>query len=287
MNEEQRPTTQNDAAISTNYDNQRRLILNASKLFSSTTIAAGIGLVSFVLTARTLGAEEFGALALVVTFTAAVLRLCEFQAWQALIKHAAQYQAHDQFAEVAALFRLGLFVDFTACAVAFVVALNVVDIMASIFEWPPRVLESAQIYLYVLLVSARGTPTAILRFYDRFDSIAVHQIVSASIKLIAVLIVLRMGPSFENFLFAWMISHVAEYLILLGLAARIYFSELNSNKQVSLRNVMSPGLIRFLLTSNLDSSLRMVRELDVQFVALFVDDTVIMYVITISTRPPK
>ena len=257
------------------YSREIRLFKNASKLFSSTTLAAAIGMVSFILTARYLGAEGYGALALVIGFTMALLRLCEFQAWQALITQAAHFRTQNQSAKVASLFKLGAIVDFAACAAAFLIALGTVDVAADLFKWRAEVLEAAEIYLFVLVVSARGTPTAILRFYDRFGSIAAHHIISAIIKLMAVLFVIANELNFTGFLFAWMFSHIADYLLLQALALNVYLSEFGKSPQqahASIRDVTSAALFKFLFTSNLDSSLRMVRELDVQFVALFLDE---------------
>jgi O-antigen/teichoic acid export membrane protein len=257
------------------YSREIRLFKNASKLFSSTTLAAAIGVVSFILTARYLGAEGYGALALVIGFTTAVLRLCEFQAWQALITQAAHYKTLNHNAKVASLFKLGVIVDFASCGVAFLIALGTVGIAAELFTWRVEVLEAAEIYLFVLLVSARGTPTAVLRFYDRFGRIAAHQIVSAIIKLLAVLFVIANELSFSHLIFAWMFSHIADYVILQTMAFRVFLTELGeapSQAGTGIRAVATPALFRFLVTSNLDSSLRMVRELDVQFVVLFVDE---------------
>ncbi len=230
---------------------------------------------SFILTARYLGAEGYGALALVIGFTTAILRLCEFQAWQALITQAAHYKTLNQNAKVASLFKLGALVDIVSCGVAFLIALGTVGLAAELFTWRVEVLEAAEIYLFVLLVSARGTPTAVLRFYDRFGSIAAHQILSAIIKLLCVLFVIANELSFKNLIFAWMFSHVAEYLIIQALAFKVFLSELGEvpiQANAGIRAVSTSALFRFLVTSNLDSSLRMVRELDVQFIALFLDE---------------
>lgn len=63
----------------------RHLFINAGKLLSANAIAAVLGLVATVLTARALGPEQYGVLALVLVYQLTVGKLVTFNAWQAVI----------------------------------------------------------------------------------------------------------------------------------------------------------------------------------------------------------
>ena len=165
---------------------QSRLVTNAARLFSSTAIASLIGIVSFILTARTLGPTEFGMLVLVFTFASAVIRLCGFQSWQAIIKFASEHRAVGAADRVAAIFRFGFLLDLGACLIGAAVTYTGAAAAAELFAWDPKVEEAARLYAIAVMFSLTGTPTAALRLYNRFDLIAWHQVLAAALKLVLV-----------------------------------------------------------------------------------------------------
>jgi len=238
-------------------------------------VAAVLGLVSFAIVARGLTLDEFGALTLVVSYVGVMIRLCSFQSWQALINYAAGFAAQGEQSNIAATFRFGFYIDAAACVLAWVLAWSLAGVAAQVFAWRPQVEEAARLYAVVAAVSITGAPTAILRFYDRFDRLAWHQVLGAVVRLAMIAAVFVVEPTLQAFLYAWMASHVFSHLLLVGLSLRTLSDQgLMSRKmhQVPVTAVASSPMLRFLFASNVDGTLRIVRDLDVQVVALFVDE---------------
>ena len=252
-----------------------RLQKNVTKLFSSSTLAALIGFASFALAVRGLGAEQFGALVLVFTYVGAAIRFCGFQSWQALISFTAQHAENNNQDQVAATFGFGFFIDAIGCLLAAVLAWLLSPLFATLFSWSAEVERAVEVYTLVALVSLSGAPTAALRFYDRFDLIAGHEVASSMLKFFFVLVAFIWFPTFSGYLAAWMLGHVATHLLLVGLGRytlRKAGATLRQREGARIKNAASWPLLRFLFISNLDGTLRVVREFDVQFVALFVDE---------------
>jgi O-antigen/teichoic acid export membrane protein len=233
-------------------------------------------LVSFTLIARGLELADFGALALIVTYVGIAIRVCNFQSWQALINHASGHAAHDGLGHVGATFRLGFTIDLLACVIAAIFAYVLAPFAAELFNWRDELEAAAQLYALVAVVSITGTPTAVLRFYDRFNWLAWHQVLAALIKLVFTLIVFVSAPRFETFLWAWMGAHVASHVILtsLGLAAMAKAQLFSPDgRSIPMADVATRSMWRFLMASNVDGTLRVVRDFDVQLVAMFIDES--------------
>lgn len=248
---------------------------NAGKLFSGTLITAAIGLLSFAVSARALGPQAFGALALVFTFALAIHRLCSFQSWQAAIRLLAEAKASGESADdLAAIIRFSFVIDLIACAVACGLTLIVASWAGQIFGWSEAVESGVRWYALALLFSVEGAPTAVLRHFDRFDLIAWHRISGALVKLALVSVGAALSVSFDGFVALWILSHLGSYAILNSLAVHQFRQAALPVLQVRVPSAVlrDRKLWRFLLASNLDASIRVVREFDVQLVALWVDE---------------
>jgi O-antigen/teichoic acid export membrane protein len=254
----------------------RRLLRDAGHLFGGTTFSGLLGLASFLLIARSLGPDAFGALVLVTSFGTAVTRLCGFQSWQAIIRFASDAQAKRTDAEVAAIFRLGLLVDVGAATFAAALTWLGAGAAARLFDWSATVEASVPLYAIAVLFTITGAPTAALRLYRRFDLIALQQAVSAALRLAIVTTVYVAAPSFNSFLTAWIVAHVAQHLLLAAFAARVLRAQrlfdADVRRGARLRDVSSRAVWRYLAITNADGVVRVLRELDSQIVALFADE---------------
>lgn len=254
---------------------QARLIGNAGKLFSSTTIASLIGVVSFVIVTRTLGPEQFGALVLVYTFGAAMTRLCGFQTWEMVIRFAAEENAGSgDTARISAVFRFGWLLDVISAAVAATLTVLLARVAGWVFNWSVLVESSVYWYALAVLATVAGGPTAALRYFNRFDLVSWHRISAALVRLVIMVCVVWVAPTFEGFLAGWIVAHILGHLILVVFG--VYVQRANSlrfTESAPLKAVVNRDVWRFLGASKLNNVVRVVRELDAQIVAAVIDES--------------
>ncbi|HET9957112.1 MAG TPA: hypothetical protein VFQ61_21595 [Polyangiaceae bacterium] len=117
-----------------------------------------------------------------------------------------------------------------------------------------------------------GTPTAILRMYDRFGTLALQNLAASVTRLLACATALFFGCSVLGFGIASLCGDIASNLFLLVASclrlraegvARIWSANARGHIQ---RN---RSLVQFALSSHLNSTVRVSRELDVMVVAAF------------------
>lgn len=247
----------------------KRLMKNTMILFSGNLWVSVLGLVSFAVTAKSLGAESFGLFVLVTTYVLVIDKLINFQAWRALIKYGSDSLAEDKPGDFKALVKLCTVIDVVSAVLATVVAVSAANFVGHIMNWSNEVVSMITMYSLVLLFRLSGSPTAILRIFDKFKTFIIRGVVSSSLKLIGVIYVFYVEGGITGYLFVWAIADIVGQLLLLIAG----WKELNRQK---LNNVFSenvneiskkhPGFWSFVWAMCFDSTIYVGRELDVYII---------------------
>lgn len=251
-------------------DGLRRLVRNASTLIVGNAMQSAIGLASLALTARALGPPDFGKLVIAVAYASIVTQLIGFQSWQAVIRYGTGALARDDTRQFMGIVKTGTVLDLLAAIVASLVALAGVMLGADLIGIDA---ESRAVALLVSLAIAAniiGTPTALLRIFDRYKLFVVQSLVTSVLKLLLVGAAFLAGGDLWTFALAWVASQVFGHMLRAGLAVR----ELVKRRLLASRGQtitatfrMHPDLARFFLFTNLNSTARILRDLDVPILA--------------------
>jgi len=239
----------------------RRLLKNAGKLISGDIIASILNLVSVALSARVLGPSNFGILALIQTYITIVDQLFNFQSWQALIKYGSDALVNNNLVSFKRLLKFGFKLDVTTAFLGTVAAILGAFFILPFFDWSEDVTDLVILYSLVILFNINGTPTAILRLYDRFDLFAYQKIVVAVVKLLSVAIAFFYNAGLYEFLLIWIISDFLGYVILIAFS----FYELKRQSltgffksNAKLVTLDIKDIWTYVWTTNLHGSVRMV-----------------------------
>jgi len=164
----------------------RRLFVNAGKLLSANAIAAVLGLVATVLTARALGPQQYGVFAVVLVYQLTVSRLVTFNAWQAIIKFGSEALHADDLPALRKLIKFGFTLDVTSAVVGTVLAVALSGPVISLLGWDRSIRSLLVLYSVLILFSPSGTPIGVLRLFDRFDLLSYIVVFSSIIRLAGV-----------------------------------------------------------------------------------------------------
>ena len=237
----------------------RRLAKNSSILLSGNAGAAVLGLLSVIVTARALGAEGFGLIALVQSYVLAVDGLLNFQAWRTVIKYGAGPLERKESQSFADVLLFGITLDVGSALLGAVAAFFGTWAMAALMDWDQRTQMMAMVYSTVILFHISGTPVAVLRLFDRFSAFAVQRLVSGVIRLGGALLAWWLHLDVFGFLIVWWLGHLAGHLVLLVFG----WQTIRRAKELKLprgrlrgigkRHV---GIVRFALVVNLTAAIR-------------------------------
>ncbi len=251
-------------------DSFRLLFKNAGTLLSGNMVAWVLGLATFAITARILGSTLFGILVLITTYVTIVDKLLNFQSWQALIKYGTEALVRKSNDDFKSIVKFCTLLDVTTAILGTVVAAVAVSWVGQLLSWESETVLMAAFYSIVILFNISGTPTGVLRLFNRFRLFAVQNIISATIKFIGIVILLFVGASLWSVLFLWMVTTIIGQLLLLGLGWReLHIQGFKGTHRAPVLGISTqhPGIWGFILSTNLSSSVRMTsRELDTMII---------------------
>jgi O-antigen/teichoic acid export membrane protein len=237
----------------------RRRLLNIGHLLTGNFIGTLIGFVAFALTARALGPNQYGVLALIYTYTRVIDRLVSFQSWQPLIKYGATLYGTEHRSDLSTLLKLGLLLDVAGALSGWLVAVILAVVAAPLLNWNDETLSLTLLYCTVLLFNINGVPTAVLRMAGRFGLLAYGQVFRAVFRLLLCGFGLLMDGGIWTFAIIWMVMEVFGSLMFLGLA-------LIELRRQGIRNLLGapllglttrfPGIWNFAWSTNLSLTLR-------------------------------
>lgn len=244
----------------------KRLIKNSAILLSGNLLASLFGLISIALTARALGPETFGIIVLINTYVKIIDKLVNFQSWRALIKFgtdALEKNDHDDFI---GLIKFGFIVDVSSAILGTSIGVLGVYFVGLWKEWDNGLIIIAALYCLIIMFRLSGTPTAILRIFDKFKIFAVRSVVAAILKVVCVATAFLLGKGFVVFIAIWAFVDIFGQLLLLHAG----WQELKRQKitgisghNIKKTNQKYPEFLKYIWATNIDSSISIGRELDV------------------------
>ena len=249
----------------------RRLFLNAGKLLSANVVGAVLGLVATVLTARALGPENYGILALVLVYELTIGKLVTFDAWQAVIKFGSEALHADDRAGLRQLVKFGFALDIASALVGTVLAVVLAGPVIRLLGWDASVRPLLVLYSVLILFGLSGTPIGVLRLFDRFDLLSYMAILSGAVRLAGVAWCLVSGQGLFGFVLIYLVTGIIGQLYQLFASLWVLHRQ-NVTGFISepLRGIRRrfPGIVDYVWTTNLTMTVRMLsREADGLFIA--------------------
>jgi O-antigen/teichoic acid export membrane protein len=249
----------------------RRLFFNAGKLLSAHTFSAVLGIVLTALTARALGPENYGFLALVLVYEQTIGKLVSFNAWQAVIKFGSErLQANDR-ERLRQLIKFGFCLDVGSAIVGTLLAMALASPVIALLGWDQALRPSLVLFSWLILFTLNGTPIGILRLFNRFDLLSYASIFRVIVRLLGVGWCLLTNQGLHGFVWVYLITGIVGQLYqILASLWELRKQGVGNFVAQSLRGVrrIFPGIWDYVWTTNLNSTIRMLsRESDELIIA--------------------
>ncbi|QGG47309.1 oligosaccharide flippase family protein [Heliorestis convoluta] len=247
-----------------------KLLKNAGTLLSGNIIASVMGLLTLIITARTLGPEAFGILVLIQTYILVVDGLMNFQSWQAMIKFGTDFNENQEVDLFKAMIKYVLLIDVLTAIIATILAITMIKVIGPFINIDENVYHYVMLFSFVILFHVSGVPIAILRMFNKFKLLAFQAVLTSLIKLIGVIILFITESELLGFVIVWVITDIAGHILLQYLGFR-ELKKRNLSNILDIRINLLKGYIKniwtFIITTNLNSSIRMsTRQLDILIV---------------------
>ena len=239
----------------------KRALGNVGRLLTGKGAGGIMQLASFALIARGLGPVEFGLFALLQTHVQFLSGVATVQSNQAVIHYGVRHLEAGDVAGFQTTIKAGTLMDLAGALVAMVLAYFLAPIVAPFLEWDERVVFYAQCFTPLALANAIATPKGMLRLFDRFDLLARHVVVTPAVRLAGSAAAFLLDAPLPAYLAVWMVAGYAGAVVAVVMAWRQAARRgLLAGLNADLRGLSppNPGIWRFMLISNLHSTLALV-----------------------------
>ncbi len=238
---------------------------NASVIFSGSTIAGLMTLVSISLAARALGAEKLGVFAMIQSFVIIIDRLMNFQCWQATIKFGADFLKQDKKEEFKSLAKFCTILDFATAFIGTILAATVIYFFGNWKGWQEQTIYTGLVFCLWILFNLNGTAIGLLRLFNKFKLIAAAKITASALRLVLIIFAYLFSGSLVVFAAIWVFSIMVESgLLLVGGWRQVKKNtDVNFLKAKLSITAKNKTIWLFVWSTNLNQSIRLAsRELD-------------------------
>jgi O-antigen/teichoic acid export membrane protein len=190
---------------------------NSVMLASASYVSAGLNLLSTIIIARLLGPADYGVMALVIAYPSLVWSFVSIKSVSVTTRYIAGFRARREKQELASVVRLGYGLDFLVSAICFVLVVLTAWSVSLHFYRMPGLDWLMVIYAFSFpFYSLVGTSRAIFSSWQKFNWLAIFQVLESCCKLILVISFLFIGLGVKGVVSANAISH-----IIIGIAMAI------------------------------------------------------------------
>ena len=240
----------------------RRILQSGAWLFLPKTTSAVLSLIYLAVSTQSLGAAEFGKFMLIFSFAQTISSFTSFQTWQILIRYGTTLVHTKSDQKLAELTWFCLILDIIGALLAFLVAMVGAWALAYNQGWSDSEAIAVVGFTTLLVLSARSTPTGLLRINDRFGDAAIPDMLVPIIRLIGTGILVLTQPTAWGFLAVWLLSEMVPTIWVWGNVLRRLKLPLRLSSMPTLHGFQEsfPGITKFALWSNMGSSFKLTSQ---------------------------
>ncbi|MFT6899799.1 MAG: O-antigen/teichoic acid export membrane protein [Paraglaciecola sp.] len=253
----------------------KNILKSSSVIFLGSSASSVLGIVSFVILAKALGAEYLAFFALAQVYVLIINAIFNIQTWESLIKFASK--AGDS-ANSNSIIKTNIILDFLSAIVAFAGAYLLLKPVSSLLNWEAELLDITSLYIYVIPFTLTTLTIGIPRLYKRFALIAKVQFGMALLKLIFVFTLSQTEGDLIDYISVYMIAEILINLILI-ISSFLLLKQKIAGGWFKSKFYLEKDQLRFLWWTNLRSIVRIpVRHLDLVIIYMVISvETVGIY----------
>lgn len=184
------------------------MLRNAGLVLGERAVFGLVNLAAAAVAVRAVGFEAFGAVVLVHAWARLIGDALRFQSWQAVLRYGAAPLAAGDRAALRRLLTLCLRLDLLALAGSLALAWAAGPWAAGLLGWPEATAAAAPWYVLAIVFMVSGTPTGLLRLFDRFGVLAAQHAINATLRLIGAAAVLAAGGGATALIGVWFAAAV-------------------------------------------------------------------------------
>ena len=216
----------------------KNLFKNSFWAFSGEASASLIGLVVTIFLIKIIGSNDYGILVLAQSYMSIMDVLINVQSWKSVIQFGQKCIVNKDYDQLNSYVKLGTILDVSTAILCTIVSFFAVRFIGSLFHWSSELIVCSQIFSLTIISHFAGTPTAVLRIFNKFHLVALQKFIGAIVKLGALVVLyLKMkNVSLYSATIVYCITDIINNLLLVVFSVIIY------NKKCGIKGILKSKL---------------------------------------------
>ena len=257
-------------------DGFARILANTGWLLGGKGVGGVLSLAYLAIVTRTLGVEDFGRFALVLSAANVIKAVVSFDSWQIVIRYGQQHLGTGDHDALNRVLRFCILVDLASAAAGGLIAAIIIIAFGNLMELSAGMGLQAWLFCMVMMITIRSSPNGVLRLFDRFDLGAAAETMIPVGRMIGAAAALLLMPDITGFLIGWAMAELLCAATYWWLALRVggpRIGQWRAGRTLDARNE-NPGIVAFLTATNIQMTLGSIgQQVAVLVVGLFVGPT--------------
>lgn len=242
--------------------------------------ASGINLITLLIMTASLGTYNYGLFVLAQSYMSVIDALINFQSWQGVIKFGCEAIEEKDEDKLRAVIKGGFIIDSVSAIIGCIIGIIISPIVLKFFNWDSKILILMIMFSVSIMFHISGTPTAVLRLFQKFKIIAIHSIATAIVRLIVLgMYTVLFEVNVYIFTLLYVSIDIIRYIVL------VFIAMIEINKSIGIKKIIHVSLKKlnrnyysYTIWTNLSATFDMpVKYFDVFFLSMISIEIVAVY----------
>ncbi len=264
-----------------NDDFWKNLFKNSFWAFFGDASASAITFIISIILIKTIGSDSYGILILAQSYMNIMDVIINIQSWRSVIQYGQKALVDENIKELHSYVKLGCIMDISTAILCFIISVILPHFIGELLHWSNEMILCSQIFAITIISHFAGTPTAILRLFNKYNLVALSKTLAAIFKITAIVAYYLITKNL-NLISSTIIFMMTDFI---GNILLVIFAFYNYSKKYKISDIIkakmpkdSKSFISYTLWGTLSEIVDLpVQMIDVFIVSILGNSTVAIY----------
>lgn len=164
----------------------KNLFKNSFWAFFGDASASAITFIISIILIKIIGSESYGILILAQSYINIMDVIINIQSWRSTIQYGQKALVDGNDNELHSYVKLGCIMDISTAILCFIISILLPNLIGGLLHWSNEMILCSEIFAITIISHFAGTPTAILRLFNKYNLVALSKTLAAIFKITAI-----------------------------------------------------------------------------------------------------
>ena len=164
----------------------KNLFKNSFWAFFGDASASAITFIISIILIKIIGSESYGILILAQSYMNIIDVIINIQSWRSTIQYGQKALVDGNDNELHSYVKLGCIMDISTAILCFIISILLPNLIGGLLHWSNEMILCSEIFAITIISHFAGTPTAILRLFNKYNLVALSKTLAAIFKITAI-----------------------------------------------------------------------------------------------------